>query len=976
MFKHYLFENLKKDVEWLLERNAQLERRVSDLETALAQTEKHTRTSPKLSESAWKRPLVSQSPAIQSTEASPNETEAFPPHTKRPPHQPPAKTEEFQQEILETAFESVEETALDSLQLEAVTDQVDGFTPEALKAMLPQGIETHAMKSPEKIRSATSLEENIGLKWFSRIGIVALVLGIGLLLRLAFKNNWIGYVPRLAMGVSFAFALVAGGHYVTRWEKYIHWGRTLIGGGFALLYFMIYAAYHFEAYRQAIGISELGDIILLSLVVLGAIGMALLHNSKVIVSGAFFLGYTTTFLSNGYETLTLVYGLLLAIGLALLSSLKRWTDIGQAGLNVAYLYFGFWYQQNTELFVLAALSLLFLNLLYTGLVYSLQKQNLPEQKTLVFKVMNVFWFFSYSVILSFNLPEQNIQNSLILLGLVTLFFTAFQWQSFVSWKSENSKDEKHLSLLAMLHGVFTAIMLYYFVAQNTPNFRGLPYLFMTLCYAALFYFASKQGKSELCRSTYLYLTVAALTLTVSLHLNAEVITLVWVIESVILTIASYRFKMKALRYSNYAIDGLIASKLLLVDLVYNFSQEAPITPFQYFVSLCTISSFFVLGYFLFKHQELLEEQEKNLPSVYIWTAALGLLIFLDKSLTGSTLGFAGACLTAALSFWAYQQTDFKTVRQVAYLSGVLTIIQFIHFHFFTPLQMEESLSHGNLYLDGVVLSLLFAIGLSFYKVNAFAVSAPDTQSAEILEEKPLKKQRDFDIAFLDRQSASFYLLSGIYLALAWMASQFSVYLVNLLWLGLIVFLFTIMQKNLQFKSLRVGFYSASYILLIKALLIDFSGMGVTADTPQIFRPIALILMALFFHGIALKFESLKEKLKAPMQPFENHLFPIYSGMGTLTFTVFFIIQLDSFKITLSWALLGVVLMGFGFAKNRKTYRYQGILMFFLSIAKVFILDIAGMDPLFKTLSFIVLGIILLGVAFIYSRYQEKLKEIF
>ena len=54
-------------------------------------------------------------------------------------------------------------------------------------------------------------EQTLGRNWFAIIGALAVVLGIGFFLKLAFDNNWIGDTGRVALGVVVGLALLGAG---------------------------------------------------------------------------------------------------------------------------------------------------------------------------------------------------------------------------------------------------------------------------------------------------------------------------------------------------------------------------------------------------------------------------------------------------------------------------------------------------------------------------------------------------------------------------------------------------------------------------------------------------------------------------------------------------------------------------------------------------------------------------------------------
>ena len=125
-----------------------------------------------------------------------------------------------------------------------------------------------------------------GGNWLARIGVVALVIGIGFFLKLAFDNQWIGETGRVVLG------LVAGWHC---------WGPASTGagstrsgrnpsraGGLAILYLAIFAA--FSPLRSHPASLALG---LFFLVTVTAAGLALRYESFAIAVLGILGGFAT-----------------------------------------------------------------------------------------------------------------------------------------------------------------------------------------------------------------------------------------------------------------------------------------------------------------------------------------------------------------------------------------------------------------------------------------------------------------------------------------------------------------------------------------------------------------------------------------------------------------------------------------------------------------------------------------------------------
>jgi uncharacterized membrane protein len=64
---------------------------------------------------------------------------------------------------------------------------------------------------------------------------------------------------------------------------------------------------------------------------------------------------------------------------------------------------------------------------------------------------------------------------------------------------------------------------------------------------------------------------------------------------------------------------------------------------------------------------------------------------------------------------------------------------------------------------------------------------------------------------------------------------------------------------------------------------------------------------------------------------------------------------------------GAMLMVVGFLRRSAFVRWQALLLIAVTIAKVFIYDVSQLDRGYRIVSFIVLGVLLLAISFVYQR---------
>ncbi len=73
-----------------------------------------------------------------------------------------------------------------------------------------------------------------------------------------------------------------------------------------------------------------------------------------------------------------------------------------------------------------------------------------------------------------------------------------------------------------------------------------------------------------------------------------------------------------------------------------------------------------------------------------------------------------------------------------------------------------------------------------------------------------------------------------------------------------------------------------------------------------------------------------------------------------------------------WAIYSVALIIFGFVKKHAPSRICAIVLFFVTIIKVFIFDLSALENIYRIISFIGLGVILLLVSFLYTRFKDQI----
>ena len=255
----------------------------------------------------------------------------------------------------------------------------------------PPGDEKSARSSPD-------WEWLVGGNLLARVGILALVIGIGFFLKLAFDYDWIGETARVVLGVVVGAALLGAGEFWVR--RYPAWGQAVTGGGIAILYLSVYAAYVlYDLVPAAVA------LLLSSLVTLAAAGLALRYESRAVAVLGILGGFVTPLfladrLPGQWEILT--YVLVLDLGVLALAVARNWRWFTLLALFGSLALFGFWFEELNPNLLLAQVGITLIFLIFVGattLFHLLRRRtpNLLDQCLIVLNGM-AYYGISYAIL--------------------------------------------------------------------------------------------------------------------------------------------------------------------------------------------------------------------------------------------------------------------------------------------------------------------------------------------------------------------------------------------------------------------------------------------------------------------------------------------------------------------------------------------------------------------------------------------------
>lgn len=107
---------------------------------------------------------------------------------------------------------------------------------------------------------------------------------------------------------------------------------------------------------------------------------------------------------------------------------------------------------------------------------------------------------------------------------------------------------------------------------------------------------------------------------------------------------------------------------------------------------------------------------------------------------------------------------------------------------------------------------------------------------------------------------------------------------------------------------------------------------------------------------------------------ERHPRVFWSVVGTFSLSALLQQQFPGGLLTIAWGIEGLALLVAGFPLRARVLRLEGLSMLVVCVLKLFFYDLRNLETIYRILSFVALGVILLAVSSLYTRFRERVKR--
>ncbi|MDB6059281.1 MAG: Membrane protein-like protein [Verrucomicrobiales bacterium] len=831
------------------------------------------------------------------------------------------------------------------------------------------------------IAQKTSLELRLGTFWLVRIGIVVLLTGLAFLGYYAYDN----IIGRLGAGGKLSLIYFAGGLLIgagawlqRKLEKPAmkNYGQVLFAGGLATVYFATYAAHYLPPLRVIT--SGLIDGILLLGWAAVIVWIADRRKSEVLALFAVSLAYYTAVVTD-IGLFTLYSNIILTAAAVFFLLRNRWATISIVSLPATYGAF-------------------------------------------------VFWRFYHHGDFLWDLRAEQLNYGNIFLAGYWIMFTA---AAFLS-RSEKLLGFRRASYLSINNGAFFGMVILSMLHVNHGNFwkfsLGFGMVLIALAAAARKLLANE----PLCAKAYLTQGLVLVTVGFIAYFSGLSLALVLAAESVILLVLGGQQKSAIMHWgsaltalmsvpwlvlgmeshANTAL-GLGVGALLGFNMIWASRCERP-TPG---VARALTTFFTILALFAWAYLDW-----KSVPTEWFGSSlAIGAVILMaafyalkipegvllsQTYLIGSQVLWMYsatahgrpawwhpliliAATVGASHWWEWQkrvtmQSGSRQTLQGLYALATIAVL-------YTWLQPHFELGAWLALTSALALALtIYALSTRAWLLAAAAQLFLVVSGIEFVREITMGKP-DWYLAlvpmivlvamvwivgefFISRlpddakrnvpQISLLYLAIAVLMSLWWVHEYIPVR--ERIWVlglvGTVTFLAAGWKGSRKVAAFGGVYLGAALVTLVYRQLLP---------TPLIYFPdFAFILVLLGLQQVVAR-----QPKRFPLQP-EWSIAMIVAGMLSLwLYTSRWVIELSggSFYLTAAWAVLALVTIALGFFLRERIYRWIGLAILACALARV-VVDVWQLEIIYRILSLLALGVVLLALGFVYNKYQEKIRE--
>jgi hypothetical protein len=837
----------------------------------------------------------------------------------------------------------------------------------------------------ERLRERVQGEEweaVVGGNWLNKLGVLVTVIGLALFL--SYSLSHMGPAGRVGVGYALGLAMLGTGVVLERRPRYLVYGRGLIGGGWAAVYFTTYAAHALAAARVIT--DPRAGAALLAAVAAAMVVHALRYRSQTVAGLAYFVGFITLTITpvTAFSLAALVP---LAGSLVYLAHRFSWHRMAVGGVVATYGVFLVNAARSSGGSLAAAESVLVVYwLLFEGLDLMDAARRAGHRGVMyALSPLNAIWFLVASAAVWTHSQPAHMYKLWFLSAGLYLAATAIRARvrppsSFASEAGtfDRFRAGGYEGALTLASGLAVAALF-----QFTEGLRLSLYL---LGVAELLFIAGVVMKQAYPRNLGSLLGALPVLRLAALHLDDSARTvmlsrnlLLWTPLAALSAGVFYlnRALRPARSYFGYAAAALVVAILgyevpreyigpawvLFAGVLFEFGLDRARRDFRYqaygvgLAGLAVLTLVNVCGVGIASPRP--DWAPQLVALAMLSGAAARLIAFRPEVLPEGEGGIVRDVLSAAasamLATLAWNVLPAELVAVAWALEGLLLVE--LGFGLRIPFLAHQGHAVGAAAFARLFLANFTGTGVT----GVFSHRVLTVLPVVVLHYYLWKRLRDQGRTKLSRV----YLYTAAFLGAVLMRFEFGqVFTVT----GWSVFALALLALGVRRGDPDLRWQG--YMLAIAAFIRSWNTNFYIPESLGGWRMRVLtgaIVIACFCAS-----QFLCPRRAAGRM--DGRARVMFSLLATVLLAVLLHYEVSGALLTVAWGMEGVALMLAGFSLRERTMRLSGLTLLAVCIGKLFFHDLRHLDTPHRILSFILLGLFLLGVSWIYTRFRDAIRR--
>ncbi len=278
-----------------------------------------------------------------------------------------------------------------------------------------------------------------------------------------------------------------------------------------------------------------------------------------------------------------------------------------------------------------------------------------------------------------------------------------------------------------------------------------------------------------------------------------------------------------------------------------------------------------------------------------------------------------------------------------------------------------------------ILTVVPLIGLYYYLASKLEVEAaiePGARSENAAATGRSWGLASFGIRSAEAHLARIYLYLPVILAVVLIRFELGRVLAVIGW-TVLAFVLMILGVRWNREDFRWQAYLLGVLVFARSWSTNFYVAGDVFGLPGRLATGALVVIGLYacqFVSPRRRDDSASDSTPGARGWLDVHSRTFFSLLATALLTLLLFYEVSGRLLTVAWTLEGTLLLLAGFALRERPLRLSGLVLLGACVFKAFAYDMQELDTIYKILSFIILGLLLLGVSLIYTRYKEQIRR--